>query len=411
MKPLRDLLFAGFFLLTLALVRTLTLLLRLTRFKTFVRRRLRPSATAKRRVLWLEVFFPENAGYHYRSFKWKQILDEHGFDAQIKTTSSKKEFESIHKQDQVTRFYAVSLLRRIRHCLQTINYDCVIVRRELLHFNDYGNLFLEKFLLALHPNVVLDFDDDIAAAKREPKKISAYGKLLHESPAKFTHSLRLYNRFIVGSNYLKQLVQERSPGVRDEDILVIPTCVDYAKYPRKSYDRLDDCLNFGWVGSNGNLKFLDIVLPALENLSRRYPLRLLVISGKEYRPDVSFEVENIPWSLEGEIDNLRRIDVGIMPLHDTPVERGKCGFKLIQYMGLGIVSVASAVTINKEIVDDKINGFLVNSPAEWENVLNEVLERRGDYDEIGAAAWQTIRSRFSYEGNREAYLEFVGELR
>lgn len=405
MKRLQDLWFAGLFLPVVACVGALTLLLKLTRFKTFVRRR--RAKNAKPKVLFLEVFFPENAGYHYRSYKWKEILDENGFDADIKYVFEKEPFERLWDENKIIRFYLISLVHRIRHCLQTINYDCVIVRRELLHFNDYGNLFLDKFLLALHPNVVLDFDDDIAAAKREPRELSAYGRLMGESPAKFTHSLRLYRRFIVGSNYLKQLVLERSPDVRDEDIVVIPTCVDYAKYPRKSYDSAGNYISFGWVGSVGNLKFLDLVTPALENLSRRYNIRLVVISGQEYQTKVSFDVVNIPWSLKHEIDNLRRIDIGLMPLHDTAVERGKCGFKLIQYMGLGIVSAASAVTVNKEIVEDQINGFLVNSPAEWEEVLEKVLQKADNYHKIGAAAQQTIRARYSYEGNEKSYLDFV----
>src|SRR4029450_4729740 len=110
-------------------------------------------------------------------------------------------------------------------------------------------------------------------------------------------------------------------------------------------------------------------VPALERIARDTALRLLVISGQPYAPPASIEVENVPWDMRTHLNHLRRVDIGLMPLRDTPAGRGKCGFKLLQYMGLGIVSIATALTVNREIVDDGVNGFLVEPGEDWEGSI------------------------------------------
>jgi len=405
MKKLGVLLFAAWFLPVAALLLGVAALFRLARVRSVVRAW--HALRKERRVLFLEPFFPENAGYHYRALRWAEVLREKGTVAHVRHVLSREEFEGFLSEGRITRFHGLFLLRRLRQVLGSLRYRCVVVRRELLLYNDYGNLFADRLLLSLHPDVVLDFDDDIAAAKQEPRELTPFGRLMLERSSKFNDSLRLYPRFIVGTHYLKSCVRERSSGVADDDILVVPTCVDYAKYPPKVYRSDRKCVSFGWVGSVGNLRLLDIVLPALSEVARRHPLRVVVISGREYRPDVDFEVVNVPWSLGDEVENLRRIDVGLMPLHDTAVERGKCGFKLIQYMGLGIVSIASAITVNREIVDDGRNGFLVHQVSDWAEVIEAALEQWDRFPEIGAAARERIRQGYSFAAHEGDLVRFL----
>jgi glycosyltransferase involved in cell wall biosynthesis len=155
------------------------------------------------------------------------------------------------------------------------------------------------------------------------------------------------------------------------------------------------------------MDYLDIVAPALNQIAKRHKIRLIVVGGKDYRPNFDFEVVNVRWSLEKEIENLERIDIGLMPLYDTAAEKGKCGFKLIQYLGLGIVSIASAVTINEEIIDDKENGFLVCDPSDWVGAIEEVLQKAELYPAIGAAARKKIRENFSFEAHEHKYVDFI----
>jgi glycosyltransferase involved in cell wall biosynthesis len=389
-------------------IRIATGILSLLRFNKFVKLAHRVMET-KNRALYLEVFFPENAGYHYRAQKWIEILNRNGFEAEAMRVFDKEQFDKLMREDRMVAFQLLSLLRRIGQCLSAVFFNCVIVRRELLLFNDYGDLFLERFLLALHPSVILDFDDDISAAKREPRPLSLYGRLMFESPSKFRDSLGLYNHFIVGTDYLKQIALSANNRITEDDILVAPTCVDYWRHAPKSYEGLNGCVQFGWIGTNGNLPLLDLVIAPLNSVAKDHKIRLIVISGAQYKPKAEFEVINLPWSLTSEIDDLKRIDVGLMPLAGTDEDQGKCGFKLLQYMGLGIVSIASAVTVNQQIAQDGRDGFLVSSESDWEPVIRKALAaaKAKTFSEIGQRAREKARDSFSFEAHTAGYIEFL----
>jgi glycosyltransferase involved in cell wall biosynthesis len=405
-RQIENLVYALCFLPIFFAIRFVTVILLLVKFS-----RMLPTAhrllRLRNRVLYLEAFFPENAGYHYRTQKWVDVLNENGFEARVKYVVGGETFERLLKQAKVKSFQSIFLLRRIWQCLAALSFNCVIVRRELLLYNDYGDLFLDKFLLALHPNVVMDFDDDVSAAKREPREITQYGRLMSENGAKFAASLRLYRRFIAGSSYLRDLLARENSKLASTDTITIPTCVDYERYAPKIYDTESEYVNFGWVGSAGNHYLLEIIKPVLSQVARKHKIRFILITSNGYELDADFETVHVPWSLETEIESLHRIDIGLMPLYDNPEERGKCGFKLIQCMGLGIVSIASAVTVNTEIVDDGENGFLVHRESDWLRVIEELLARRSEFHLIGAAARRKIEGEFSFQANTQKYLDFV----
>src|SRR5690606_16168978 len=170
-------------------------------------------------------------------------------------------------------------------------------------------------------------------------------------------------------------------NINPNRITVIPTCVDYDKYPPKVYPNQIEQIVFGWIGGDHNYPQLQRIIPVLNNLKNTFNFKLIVIGGTRFKSRAEFEVEFIPWSLETEVENLYKIDIGLMPLEENKVTKGKGGFKLIQYMGLGIVSVASGVTINKEIITDEEDSFLVFEDN-WETVLNKVLKQEEYYSNI-----------------------------
>jgi glycosyltransferase involved in cell wall biosynthesis len=356
-------------------------------------------------VLFLCAFWPGNAGYEYRSARWARVLEEEGFEVDVDCVFTHPQFWSWAEAND-PRLYLVPARHRLRRILDSAGYGTVIVRREVLLWNDYGNLFLERLLLAMHPGAILDVDDDLGAAKGEPRARGWFGRLLQESSTPFATALSLYRRVIVGSSYLEELVRRRAPQLGRDDIVVVPTCLDYENEQPRAYVQRSDQLVFGWIGGTGNLHELDLVAPALERIARDVPLRLLVISGKDYSHG-ALEVENVRWDMATHLDELRRVDIGLMPLQDTPANRGKCGMKLLQYMGLGIVSVATDLTVNGEIVDDGVNGFLVAPGADWEPVLRRVIATEPSFAQIGAAARERVLARYSFEANRETFVGFV----
>lgn len=360
-------------------------------------------------VLFLENFPIENSGYQYRAYKWKERFEKNGLRCEVWTIfPDKNDFET--QFGNMPLLYIRAMRKRFRQCVFARKFKTVIVRRELLQFNDYGNLFMEKFLLKIHPNVILDFDDNISAAKREPRKITnLYGRLLHENGNKFNESLRLYKRFVVGSDYLKQKVLSENKTIDDDAVLVVPTCVDYDEYPAKVYDECATEVIFGWVGGNHNLHYLDMLIEPLNRLAVDYKMKLVVVAGRDYEhPKAKFQIENQQWSIKSEKELIKSFDIGLMPIEDNAVGRGKCGFKLLQYMGLGVVSIATDVSINGDIIEDEKNGFLVKSDnSNWYEVLKKVLSLQNKYEEIGRYAKETIQNRYSFGANIDSYIRWV----
>jgi glycosyltransferase involved in cell wall biosynthesis len=228
-----------------------------------------------------------------------------------------------------------------------------------------------------------------------------------ENGKKFTQTLQLYKRFIVVSHYLKEHVQKINRQIKEEAICVIPTCVNYIIHEPKVYTTSKEVVTFGWIGGTTNLKYLEEIMPDLIIVSKKYAIELLVIGGKDFEYKTPFDIINLSWSFENEIEYLKKIDVGLMPLPLNKKTKGKGGFKLIQYMGLGIVSVGSAITINKEIIKEGEDGFLVDVNVKWAEVLDRVLKQKEKFALIGNKARQKINAKYSFNANFKTYQNFI----
>lgn len=364
-------------------------------------------------ILYLDPFYRENAGTYYRIKKWADALGENAFRVVVKRVYEKETFNKhVYQREHIIWFQIKFIIYRFFHVFYALRFKTVVVRRTILLYNEYGTgVFMEKLLVTIHPNVILDFDDDINI--HDQTEGSLYGKILLENKNKFYNTLGIYNRFMAGSEYLKTLVLKNNNRVLSENILVVPTCVDYNKYPTKKYDDNDQVITFGWIGTNFNLVYIDSIIDDLNRISEECKIKLLIISGVEYKnPKAKFEIINKQWSLQNEIEHLYQIDIGLMPLFDNLLEKGKCGFKLIQYMGLGIVSIASAVTANKDIIDNDYDGFLVYKPSDWYSVLKKVISRRSDFGLIGEAARNKVNVKFSYNNYlKQNYVAFVSNYK
>lgn len=364
----------------------------------------------KHTVLYLENFPIENAGYQYRAAKWAELLRKQGYQVDIWTLwEDKEEYERRLQEKPFSRFLMHVMRKRLKQLIASQAYETVIVRRELLMYNDYGNLFFDKLLLKIHPSAILDFDDDRRRAVYKKSERTWYGRITLENRDKFYDSLKLYHRFIVASEYLASLVHQLNPQIA-KDVLIMPTCVDYGEDKIKNYDGIEakESIQLGWIGSNGNLMYLDLIISELNKVHIYQPIELKIISGTMYaNKEALFPIHNVAWKLESEIDEMLSFDIGIMPLAFDGVTLGKGGFKLLQYMGLGILPVASAITINEEIIEDGINGFLVKEHQPWSEVLIKVMNNKKVFKELAVAAKRKVQKQYTFEANKEKYIKFL----
>lgn len=372
---------------------------------------LRRKSPKKNTILYFAAFYPTNAGYHWRVAEWQKRLIEKGFDVVVFRASNETDF--LQKSTIQHIFFLIRFgFKRFGQVIQSRQFETVIVRRELLIFNDYGNLFLEKLLLNYHPNAVLDIDDDLSAAKNQPKKINhLFGKICLENGDKFNETLKMYRYFTVASPNLKERILTVNTAISEQDILDLPTCVNYNENSQTKDYTYDKTLQFGWIGGDYNYPQLDLIIPVLEKLSKEFPFELIVIGGKKYATKTSFTTHFKKWSLTDEIAHLQAIDIGLMPLTNDAESMGKGGFKMIQYMGLGIVSIASSIGINKHIVTNGHDSFLANDSKDWETIFRKILSKEVDLTTIGAHAREKIAAKYSYTAHTVSLIQFIHYVR
>lgn len=253
-----------------------------------------------------------------------------------------------------------SFFRRLSFFAGLGNYDAIIIQKKL--FSSF-----EPFLLKSRcKKLVFDFDDAlwtfhpaaVPGQKREARAARDSRRLLRQCGQVDT--------VIAGNSYLAEKVVGHSP-----DIQIIPTPLDTDKYVPGEFD--PQRARVGWMGTSSNLFFIDEVLQSLRPVLENDPG--LVISNRTYEGDGADLVRYDNWSAEHEVEQLQSMDIGLMPLTDDEYTRGKCGFKLLQYMACGAVPLASAVGFNREIIEDGRDGFLISAPEQW---LEKVLLLRSD---------------------------------
>jgi glycosyltransferase involved in cell wall biosynthesis len=348
----------------------------------------------KKHVLFLENFPVNNSGYYYRAHAWSELLKQEGYSSQVKTIIQSEQRWNKWLKDEFGAFLLYSMWKRYFQLFTVFRYDAIIVRRELLFFNEYGHLYLDRILNTIHKNVILDVDDDLGASKGEPRKVtSLFGRLLWEKGTKFQDSIILYKRFICGSEYLNELVYKLNPSA---EVSVIPTCSEIFRLPKT----ISEKRVLGWIGATGNLEMLDLIVSLLNDLADEHLFKLVTISGKAYEPkiQVQFEIEHVPWNRERDKENLALIDVGLMPLDNNRFTRGKCGFKLVQYMAQGIPAIGQKIHPNDKIIDKF--GWLVDDSEEWKSALTQALTMsKSDLENLGIAAQRHISEHYSFHSN------------
>jgi glycosyltransferase involved in cell wall biosynthesis len=233
---------------------------------------------------------------------------------------------------------------------------------------------------------VYDFDDALFLGSISTAN-TGFGWIKREAKRSVAY-MRAARLVIAGNSYLADRAAEYAKRVE-----VIPSCVDTERQPLREHERRDP-ITVGWIGSPSTSGYLQAVLPVFERINRdRLRARLLVIGADPGHRAPWLEWR--AWSLSAERADLASFDVGIMPLRDSEWERGKCGYKLLQYFSAGVPAVASPVGVNRTLVAED-RGILASSPGEWERALELLIEDVGLRRSCGAAARAYVEREFSY---------------
>ena len=272
---------------------------------------------------------------------------------------------------------------RVWAILKVSHDSVVVIEKELI---PYFPALFERWLVWRGIKIVVDFDDALFHQYDiHPKKWVR--RFLRN---KIATVMRLAHTVTAGNKYLADYALHAGAS----KVRIIPTVIDLARYPARIEKGEADVINIGWIGSPSTSQYLRDIVPALARVCEGGRSILKTVgSGPVELPDVALVV--IPWTEETEVEEINSFDIGIMPLRDEPWERGKCGFKLIQYMACGLPVVASPVGVNATIVEHGVNGFLATSICEWEQALRTLAADPALRMRMGLAGRAKVQTEFS----------------
>lgn len=275
-----------------------------------------------------------------------------------------------------------AFIRRLWEVLTIPRQSLLLIEYELLPW--FPAVF-ERWLAWRGCRMVVDYDDALFHQYDE-----------HPNPwvrrllgRKIATVMRLAHTVVAGNSYLVDYA--RRAGARR--VVLLPTVIDLDKYPLRPQPTDQAELIIGWLGSPSTAKYLQAIAPALARICAGGKARVrLVGSGPIDLHGVPTEI--VSWSEATETAQLHGFNIGIMPLPDEPWARGKCGFKLIQYMACGLPVVASPVGVNCQIVEDSDNGYLAATETEWISALTKLLDDAALRERMGRAGRQKVEQEY-----------------
>ena len=287
-----------------------------------------------------------------------------------------------------------SLSERFRVLREAARHDVIVL------FKTIGFAEFElKLLRRGNPRIVFDFDDAVMFREQKHQR-----PLRDEDFQKFLRTLKYCAVVVAGNDFLASFAE--ACGRRTT---ILPTPVDVEKYHVKRH--VDGSgLTVGWLGLSDGLAYVRHIQPALRRLNKQFPnLKLKIVSDKPLRLD-DIKIDNQIWRAETEQQNLASFDIGIMPLWDSVWTRGKCGYKILQYMGVGTPVVASDVGVNSQIIKSGENGFLARTEDDWVKSIAALIDNAELRRRFGLRGRELVEKEYSIERFANLYVDLLREV-
>ncbi|WP_298356072.1 glycosyltransferase [Runella sp.] len=273
-------------------------------------------------------------------------------------------------------------------------YDFIFIHREA---TPIGPAFFEYFAARwLKKKIIYDFDDAIwipnySEANSFFSFLKGYSNVKHI--CKWVYKISCGNEYLC--DYARQF---------NKNVVYNPTTIDTENYHNKVKNQDTDNFVIGWTGSHSTIRYIEEVIPVLSELEEKYTFQFMVISDLKPTYNLKSLVYH-KWNKHSEIEDLLKFNIGIMPLKDDKWANGKCGFKALQYMALGIPALVSPVGVNTRIVDDKINGFICTSPEDWKNAIEAIMKDKSLNKEIAKNTRIKIENHYSVKSNTANFID------
>lgn len=329
-------------------------------------------------VLLLTRYERLGASSRVRFLQFLPALEREGFTFDVQPLLDNAYVRSLYGGPSVgAGSLFMAYVRRLRTLKRRMRYDVLWLEKEAL---PWLPAWIEIARLQGIPYVV-DYDD-AWFHRYESHWLSPL--LGHKIDA----VMRVAHTVVAGNDFLAR--RAHAAGARQVEI--VPSAIDLDRYQNLSARLPEGSMNVGWIGIPLNAHYLSIIAPALRAVQG---VNLQVVGGAVPGELAGIKAESFPWTEDTEIEQIAGFDVGIMPLHDTPWERGKCAYKLLQVMAAGKPVIASPVGANREVVHHGVNGFLADTPDQWAEALRALAADPALRQRMGEEARKTVADRYA----------------
>jgi glycosyltransferase involved in cell wall biosynthesis len=269
----------------------------------------------------------------------------------------------------------IAYVRRVVHLMFARKSVLIWLEKEALPWMPWS---IERVFLPWRLPLVVDYDDAVFH-RYDLHRSAIVRRLLGKKLDKLMASAVLVT---AGNRYLA----DRAIAAGACRVEIVPTVVDLNAYVQRLMPTAAEALTIGWIGTPSTWnEYMKPMMPILTKEAAATGTRIVAV-GAGRAAEAHPLLDSLQWTEDSEVSTIQTMSVGIMPLIDTPWARGKCGYKLIQYMACGIPVIASPVGVNSTIIEHGVNGFLATTEAEWVVALRTLLR---DHD---------LRARMGREG-------------
>ena len=318
--------------------------------------------------------------------QYQRPLETAGFEVDYASLFDTAYLEGVYQGQRSGVASARAYARRLRHLIDARRYDAIWLEKEALPWVPWA---VERLLLPKTTPIIADYDDAIFHRYDQHRS----GVVRFALKRKIDNVMRKATLVTAGNPYLAERAQRAGAPWTE----IVPTVVDVDAYTVERQTHLGAMLCVGWIGTPQTWDALahSVYATLLPELTMKGALFRAV--GAALVPRAQDRLEIIPWSEVNEVRLIQGMDIGVMPMPDTPWTRGKCGYKLIQYMACGLPVVAAPVGVNTEIVEHGVNGFLAETEEEWRAAIGRLLEDDALRKRMGAAGRKAVETGYSLQ--------------
>ena len=342
-------------------------------------------------------------GQRYRFEQFFDYLETNGIQCYLANIINENDEKALYHSTNILKKIKVgvnSFVRRWKHLKNIDNFDLVVIYREVIPTK--STLF-ENYIAKKNIPMVYDFDDAIWV-----KDVSEVNKKISflKDEKKIEKIIPICKHITCGNEYLAKYASKFN-----SNITIIPSTVDTDLYKPIAKKYKEGPVRIGWVGSHTTVKHFEMITDVYLKLKSKYENKIdFVLIGDENYQHRDLGIMGVRWDNEMEVELFNSFDIGIMPIPNNEWAKGKCGMKGLLYMSVGIPSVMSNVGMNKDIIEDGVNGFLPTDDEQWIEVLSKLIENKELRNKIGDKGRETVLEKYSKNVIKKTYLDLYTSL-